>query len=630
MGNPKVWSPFPQRPLPPNKRSASPRYIVFVDTEGYVSKREGGREYQRLRLGWACYVRRERNRIYEDWRFFTSPSEFWDWVSAKVTSKRCVWLVAHNWHYDFFTLNGFPELERLGFKLVKLAVDSQRFIAKFSRKNGSIVLVDFTNYFKMPLKDIGKWVGVEKLEVDFASANQEELSDYCKRDVEVLKTAFLKLLEWWEREGLGEFKTTAASLAFTAFRHRFMKTKIFVHNHPEAQKLELEAYRGGRTECWFVGKLQGGKYFLLDVNSIYPFVMRNFPYPVRLLHYSVNPPAEKVREWRERFLLIARVDVCVEKPVIGVKNGKLVFPVGCFQAVLTSPELDLAEKHGVILRYHEVAVYEPAFIFSDYVDYFYRLKQRAEKEGDKAARQFAKLLLNSLYGKFGQRTREWEPWGRVLVKRYEILDVYGSKPGERDVVLIIGNEMYRLARREKPSRYSNVAIAAFVTAYARCYLWQLIAKAGEENVYYMDTDSLVVNTVGLERLKDMIGEWLGGLKVEKEFSEGEILAPKHYRFGSTEKRKGLTPRAKQVSAHVFLDQRFLKMRRLLREGVTDSVIIEEVEKKLNLKYDKGVVTESGRVLPLLLSSQPLSPFSGAQPPPSASSRTPAPWATPPR
>ncbi|MEM4445658.1 MAG: DNA polymerase [Thermofilum sp.] len=482
-----------------------------------------------------------------------------------------------------------------------MAVDSARFIMKFKSRKGSLLLVDFGNYFRTSLREIGKWAGVEKLSVDFERAEENELSAYCKRDVEVLKTAFLKLLRFWTDGGYGEFKPTAAGLALAAFRHRFYSGGIYRHRVKEVNRLEMEAYRGGRTECWYVGKLPAGKYYLVDVNSIYSFVMRNFPYPVRLLYYAIKPERDKVEEWRKRFLLIARVTVEVSKPVVGIKRGKLIFPIGAFEAVLTSPELDLVEKYGRIIEYAEVAVYEPAFIFQQYVDHFYKMKQEAERRGDKAMRAFAKLLLNSLYGKWGQRTRKWEKWGWVQQPTWEILDVYGSSPQERDVVAIIGHDVYRLSKTEEFSSHSVPAIAAFVTAYARCYLWQLIEQAGEENVYYMDTDSLLVNEAGLQRLKPLIGDWLGGLKVEKEVEDGEILAPKHYRLGEVQKTKGLSPRARKVGENKYIDERFLKLRSLLRIGSVDAPITEEVEKELKLTYDKGIVTETGRVLPLRLS-----------------------------
>ena len=40
-------------------------------------------------------------------------------------------------------------------------------------------------------------------------------------------------------------------------------------------------------------------------------------------------------------------------------------------------------------------------LFSEYIDYWYDVKQKAKVEGNKAMYHIAKLMLNSLYGKFG-------------------------------------------------------------------------------------------------------------------------------------------------------------------------------------------------------------------------------------
>jgi len=78
---------------------------------------------------------------------------------------------------------------------------------------------------------------------------------------------------------------------------------------------------------------------------------------------------------------------------------------------------------------------------------------------------------------------------------------------------------------------SFVAIASFVTAYARCYLWELIEKAGEENVLYMDTDSLFVTKKGYENLKDYLdNKELGKLKLEDVTEDLTIWGAKLYKF----------------------------------------------------------------------------------------------------
>ncbi|GAI80077.1 unnamed protein product, partial [marine sediment metagenome] len=53
------------------------------------------------------------------------------------------------------------------------------------------------------------------------------------------------------------------------------------HNNKQAIDLERESYKGGRVECFYLGDLTNENYYMLDVNSLYPFVMRNNVYPVK-------------------------------------------------------------------------------------------------------------------------------------------------------------------------------------------------------------------------------------------------------------------------------------------------------------------------------------------------------------
>ncbi|GAI91252.1 unnamed protein product, partial [marine sediment metagenome] len=52
--------------------------------------------------------------------------------------------------------------------------------------------------------------------------------------------------------------------------------------------MERESYKGGRVECFFLGSLENDSYYMLDVNSLYPFVMRSNPFPVKYIRISHN------------------------------------------------------------------------------------------------------------------------------------------------------------------------------------------------------------------------------------------------------------------------------------------------------------------------------------------------------
>jgi len=257
-------------------------------------------------------------------------------------------------------------------------------------------------------------------------------------------------------------------------------------------------------------------------------------------------------------------------------------------------------ENGKIHRVDKVALYKHAEIFFEYINYFYVMKLGAEKRGDAITRQFAKLMLNSLYGKFAQRTREYTLVDYPAPCDYCYETLVDASTKERSIVIYIENKGYKLEKTEKLFHDAMIAVASHVTAYARMYLWELIKQAGLEHVYYCDTDSLIVDQQGYKNLETFIGDKLGMLKVEGIANTLKILAPKDYIFGDEVKRKGIKKDDIQIDESTYLGERFAKTKTLIRQGYPEGVLIQEVEKHLNYEYDKGIVQPDGTVKPFQL------------------------------
>ncbi len=586
-----------------NKTTSLPSYFLFFDTETTEVRKGDGEVKQVLRLGWVVRVYRDkrRNKVSEKWVEFRTKEEFWDFVEQSVPEKKVMWCFAHNIDYDFRVLEGFRVLHQRGWEIKTFVYDSKNVILHFRKGRKSLLFLDTFNYFKGSVKKMGESIGLEKLEVDFSTVSEEELSEYCKRDVEIIKEFMLRFIDFIEQNDLGSLQKTLASQAFSAFRHRFMRHSIFVHNNVEVIEMERESYRGGRTEAFFIGRLPKGKYYKLDVNSMYPYVMRERLYPTKLIKLEKQPTINGLKRALKRFFVIAHLRVRVDKPCVGIKTERLIFPVGEYDCVITSPEIVLVLRYGEIIKVYKYAIYEAHRIFVDYVDFFYSLKEKYAKEGNPAYKQISKLFLNSLYGKFGQKVRYLQKIGECEREDgYEV--VFDMETGERITYRFLNNEIWVESKEYYESENSFVAIASAVSAYARCYLWELIEKAGMENVFYCDTDSLIVNEVGYERLKDMLDDYkLGYLKCEGVSENVEIRNAKDYTFGEEVKRKGVKKDAVEIAPNTFKQIQFERLRTAWRKGRPNEVIVKEVVKELKQEYHKGIVTESGRVIPFRLS-----------------------------
>jgi len=598
-----------------NARNTIPQYVVYFDSESYVETEISDEEIQRalngekvtkphqLYLIVACFKRKK-----EQWKVYTEVNglqqSFWEDV-ANFGSKRIktVWVIAHNAKYDVIVTDGIRELIKHGYKVYAFS-DDNPFFVKLEHENGKkIVLMSSTNIYKNSLRELGKIFGLEKGEIDYSGDNLQKSIEYCKRDVEILKVAMERYIQFIRDENLGNFSITVAGQAFNAYRHRFMEHAIYIHADERAIRLEREAYAGGRTEAFRIGKVEG-KVYCFDVNSMYPFVMQEYPYPTRLLTVKKSLSIQECKELIEKgYLIISRCNIKTNEPVFFKKAGKLVFPVGTFTTTLCTPELKYAIENNLISAIGESAIYEAEYIFKAYVDYFYSKRLEAKQNGDKVRDLLFKLFLNSLYGKFGQKSDTWEIIGEcdpAIIEEEHILD---ADTGRRYTIKKFGGHMFKKNDDEFNEAFNSFpAIAAHVTAYARMTLWKYMKTAGRENVYYCDTDSLFVNEEGRKRLESsgvVDGKKLGALKLEKEADSLTIHGVKDYVFGDKVKMKGVNKGAVKIDENHYAVVLWRGLSKYIKNGFTTGYENEVIIKELKREYDKGYVS-GGVVYPLVM------------------------------
>ena len=584
--------------LKANHTSPLPLRLCWVDTEAANEHGlpEAGR--QRLTFGVAIYEQYadsdsiHPNRV--DKHRFECASGFWDWILSHAVSGRTIWVMAHNWNYDAGILDVSHELPKRGWVLKKYINGKPPLIVRWEKDGAYVTLVDTLNWFTSALAVVGKSVGLPKLTMPDSKASPALWDAYAWRDVEIIRAAFLSFRSFVREHDLGVMQPTLASQAFTAFRHRFMDTQILMHDNERALDLEREAYHGGRTEAFWNGETTG-KLYKLDINSMYPAIMRTTPMSVRLKAYF---PSYKPTWWEIAhggYGMVARCKIETDQPAYGVvRDSRLIFPVGRFETVLSTPEILYAEAYGHIKEVGEWAYYEQEVIFSGFVDYFYEVRQRYKAEGNAAYEYLCKILMNSLYGKFGQSGRKW-----VETDEFEL-----AEPGEMNFEHPDTGEIVQLRERlgrtqillkGKESENSAPVIAAEICAAGRIQLWELIRKAGVENVFYLDTDSLVVNRTGFDNLQSAIHPVnLGYLKLEWEGDSAEFWAPKDYRLGSERKIKGIRHNATKLSDMTYEQDMFRSWDNNLKRGEDGFIDVIRQRKTLSRINTKAVVDGIGR------------------------------------
>jgi len=580
----------------------TPSRIICYDTETISLEPVNNERKQVLEFGWACYVRRlPKNKWSEpEWIRFTEHSKLWRFVISKCKDNTRLYLYAHNQAFDFPVLKGFKYFRKRGWKLKLSIIESPPTCLIFKRAKRTIVVLDTLNYFRTSLKNLGKDIGLPKLTMPETWDNTEIADAYCKRDTEICLKAmqyFIGFVKSWK---LGNYSITLPSQAFNAYKHRFMTAPIFIDNNEKALQLSRKAYNGGRTECFKIGTLNEDLY-LLDVNSQYPFVMSVNEYPIECQTHMKYVSLSELSGLLDNYLITAHVSLNTDSPIYPIRqDGKLIFPIGRFDTYLSSCELTHALANNHLDKIHACAVYKKDYIFKDYVDYFYSKRLEFKAENNSVMVLFCKIFMNSLYGKFGQNGMKYERVGTTTDDKIIVWNEYDTVTGETHKMRQYANVIECKVNLNE-SRESHPAIAAHVTANARMLLWEFICIAGRENVYYVDTDSLLVNSEGYNNLSVLLSETkLGCLKLEKTMSSATINAPKDYVFGETVKRKGISPNAIEISPGVFSQDQFPSFKGLLRRGDLDNYYIKSVTKHLTRRYQKGNVGAGGEITPYFL------------------------------
>jgi hypothetical protein len=423
-------------------------------------------------------------------------------------------------------------------------------------------------------------------------AEDEVLNEYLEYDCRSLYTILEMVMDFTKVDLNSLVKCpTAASLAMKVYQTQYEAdyntiTEKSSYNGPWGKFLEnfvRQAYYGGRTEV-FKPIMRNGFHY--DVNSLYPYVMKVAKFPVGFAEHLEGDKAKSKWEfWKRRGMgggvMWCRVNVPEDMhipPLPRHDNGKLLFPVGKLEGVWTLPEILEAEKLGCTVEKVEAMIYwkRMEYVFKDFVEYFETIKN--ESKG--AKRTLAKLLQNSLYGKFGMKRI------RSTFKNIEQLDKVKREAEKYRVHEHTKNGLnlkFVEHLMESKAQYIQPHIAAYVTSYARILLLRgLLEQQRKGEVAYCDTDS-IAGTASM--LPEMVhdkeyGKW----KLEGVVMEGIFLQPKFYaeKYEDGEivlKAKGI-PKDEMEKLSYSDYEKWLE---IIKEGSQDRIEIFGYDKKIEAR-----------------------------------------------
>jgi len=392
---------------------------------------------------------------------------------------------------------------------------------------------------------------------------RDESLKYCESDIKALH----EILASFSKEIFNEYNLnitkhpTASSLAMGIFRGHHLdedKSRIPLlkgHIHSEIRK----AFYGGAVETYIPCIKKGYHY---DVNSLFPAAMKG-DMPVGNYTYTTEQDLNKVFGFS---YVRVETPLNLKVPLLPYRDeDKILYPVGTWYGMYYTEILKDVVKYGYKITIIYSVNFEKQDLFSGYVDKLYEIK--ANSTGSRRA--MAKLLLNSLYGRFG--LKEIIDKTAIVSKEkaeeiyalYEVKEAYPLKDGYELIVYSIKPDLDNIQVLEYKKEAakilsglelgfndynSSIAIAAAITANAQRMMFKYKMIPGNPMVA-TDTDSGIFE----KPLPDhMIGPELGKMKLEQIFSEGYFLAPKLYGYIKENGKTKVV--AKGVGSNLSYDQ----------------------------------------------------------------------------
>lgn len=583
-----------------NRKSKRPPAILFlsIETTTHYSSDDQREHTFRLGAGAFCLYHESGGLLEQEWRDLDWDGALWEWICELTKDYDDLLIIALDMDLVVRVTKALVYLPRMNWKPTYFIPANTCRLYEWKKNKCTLSLVDNKNWWNATLESLGESTGLPELSVDPETVEDVELAAHCRRDVAILVRLWREWIQFLDKENLGDFGITISTQAFNAYRHRFMPCKIGIHNHSTVMDLERESYYGGRNECLQIGKLPPGPYYKLDINSLYPAMMKWYPYPRKRDGLLQNVPVSELQDLLSDRCVIAQVALHTDAPLYPYRlNKRNCYPVGDFLATLTTPELEIALARGDVKGVGWVALYEPAKLFEDYVDFFYSLRQKHSAGGNQVQALICKMFLNSLQGKFGQRGYSQKVIGEAPLDKVDVFRVWDIDEGKHVTVYTYGGKIIEESRSGEPFN-SSPAIPAHVAAYARVYMWSLIQKAGIEHVYYIDTDCLFVDQIGYGRLTGVIDPHkLGSFKVEGIATDVEIRAKKDYRFGERCVRKGIKDSAVQLAEDLFEQWHVFGLSWVFQSGSLGTAGEYKVRKRLRYDSLAGQIQENGRVSP---------------------------------
>jgi len=371
---------------------------------------------------------------------------------------------------------------------------------------------------------------------------RNEAIKYCVNDCKSLFEVILKFNKlYFDNFNINiNEHVTLSSHALRLYRTHFMKEKTIPMIYGIDFRCLQASYTGGSTDMFIPTNTKKELVYAYDVNSLYPFIMANFPMPIGNKTYfegdirKINPDAFGF------FNCKITTPTNLKHPIlqthVQTKSGlRTIAALGTYTDMIFSHSMDNAIKLGYKFEILNGYTFDKGIIFKDYVEELYKFRLNYPKTDP--MNYIAKLFLNSLYGRLGMKD-EFDSIQLITEHEFSKLDAKNKLAitdiinlGMKYLIKFKTNNNKQFDDLNEKDYNINVAIASAITSYARDYMSQF-KNNPKIKLFYTDTDSIYTN-LNPDQMNDLIPgivnqNELGKLKLESISKKAVFLAPKCY------------------------------------------------------------------------------------------------------
>lgn len=550
-----------------------PQRMLWMDCASH-SRRDRGTwvyEWAAGALGTTHYTSRRRERR-DTMAGYGDPAAMWEAADGFCVANRRTVLWAHDLASQLRIGQALVHLPRLGWTVKHLVLERSAAWVAFSDDARSLLMCDLASWAPVDFARIVSAVGMDDERSRTFTAGPDFHRQTCQWRAAVVREAVTQLMAWIKANDLGPFRPTGSGQAYAAYRRRFMRHKLLVHDDRHRLAAERMGMWTGRCEAWRHGRLTRGPYVEMDMQAAYATIAAECDVPTVARHHVQYTTPDHVSRLMQRFAVLARVAVNVDAPMVPTHaDGRTLWPVGTFTTWLWDPELRLVIDADAVTMVHECYVYERGPALRGFARWVLGGMGDTSGANPDISRLVVKHWSRCLVGRMGLRYRAWEPFATSEDIGLRLATYVDSTDNSLTDLLIAGREWMVLAAMDEATE-SLPQIPSWVMSECRRRLWDAMVTIGLHNVVYVDTDS-VIYLPDADMVAIPATEYLQqrGWSRKGRYRRLTIYGPRNLQTERERKVAGLPLTARQVAPLEFTGEVMRSIKESMRAGELDRV-----------------------------------------------------------